>query len=134
LADYDDDKLLNRTVGYYPRLRRVRDRVLEDVGAAPPLEAAAAIAGMSPSAFWASFKKRAGMTYTTWVELVQVEEAKRRFEAENRSVSEVAHELGMDLRTLERKFCRVERCLPSEYKRQVAPSPPPPMPPGTTDK
>jgi len=55
-----------------------------------------------------------------WLERLQIEEAKAMFERENYTVTRVAADLDMDLRTLERKFLRVEGCLPTEYKRRIA--------------
>jgi len=112
-----------RAFDYYPRLRRVREHLEKHISDPLPTTAAADIACLNASYFSSFFRSKVGVRYTEWARLVRIERAMDILKSENRSIREVACDVGYaGLRTFERAFKRHTSLTQSEFKRMVRPA------------
>jgi transcriptional regulator GlxA family with amidase domain len=107
---------------YYERLARVK-RYLEDNISEPfSIETAARIACLSEKYFSTFFHRKTGVCFKEWVNLTRVERARQLIGERNRSVADVAFDVGFqDLRTFERAFKRHSSMTALAYKKSVRP-------------
>jgi transcriptional regulator GlxA family with amidase domain len=107
---------------YYDRLARVK-RYFEDNLSEPfSVETAARIACLSEKYFSTFFHRKTGVRFKEWVNAVRIERARQLIDERNRSVTDVAFDVGFqDLRTFERAFKRNSSMTPLAYKKSVRP-------------
>lgn len=104
---------------YYRRLRRL-DRYCRDHFREPiTLQAAADAAALERTYFSSYFHEKVGVCFSCWLSILRVEEAKRLLRATDRSISNVALDVGFNnLTSLERAFKRCAGETPSSFKRR----------------
>lgn len=107
---------------YYPRLRRVRNYVEENLDQPIQLADVARVASLSPGYFSSLFHRRTGLRFHRWLVGIRVERAKRELRAHNVAITKLAHDVGFgDLRTFERVFKQHSGQTPSEFRRSCRP-------------
>lgn len=90
--------------GYYEPLRRIRDHVESHLQEKLSLDAAARIACFERSYFSTFFRRKVGIPFSTWLGLVRIRKAAGLLAERDRCIAEVAGEVGLTLRTFERRF------------------------------
>lgn len=105
-------------LSYHRRLRRVRAFVEENLDSRITLEAAAEVAGMSPSHLATFFRATVGRTFHQWRSDLRLDRAEALLRERNYSVHEVARRVGVSRRTLLRMFKRRHGFGPAEYRRR----------------
>jgi AraC-like DNA-binding protein len=104
----------------HPQLGPVLNRIHDQPGADHSVEALAAEAGMSRSAFAQSFKERVGMTPARYVTHWRMQEARRLLESSDHSIARIAEQSGYSSEVAFRKAFRsfVGR-PPGAFRRQA---------------
>ena len=104
-----------------PQMRRVKDYVRGNLGAALTLPEVAAVAGVSPYHFARLFKQATGETVHTFVLRSRVEVAAVLLRRDTLSVGQVAAEVGFAQQShLAAHFKRAMGLSPLEYRRQAS--------------
>lgn len=84
-----------------------------------PVAAMVHRSGISPRAFERRFKKATGYSPIAYVQLLRIEEAKRRLEQTAAPVDQIAWDVGyQDAAAFRRLFKRVARVTPGSYRRK----------------
>lgn len=100
-------------------LRDLQAWVVEHPGRTHTIETLAARVAMSPRHFSRVFSRQVGLSPARYVERVRVEAARRRLEESQRSVEEVAGEVGFGTsETMRRAFLRQIGVGPSAYRER----------------
>jgi len=97
---------------FYAPLRRVRDHLEGQPRDPLSLKGAAELACLEPSYFLAYFRRKVGITFSEWLGLWRVRRAAWLFAVRDQSVDEVALQVGLTRRTLERRFKHHTRQTP----------------------
>lgn len=119
---FDQRRINGAAFEYYERLGRVKSFVEGNLERRLGVRQAAKIAGLSPGYFSTFFKEKTGVRFSTWVNHLRVEEAKKRLIDHNESITRLAYSAGYrDLRTFERAFKRCTDETPLDYKRRHRP-------------
>jgi AraC-like DNA-binding protein len=105
---------------YYQRLRNLSDFIENHLEDKLGIEQAARIACLEKKYFSAYFRKKVGIRYSTWINLLKIERAKSLLGSEDYQISEVSHILGYDsLSTFERRFREFTKLTPSQFKKSI---------------
>jgi len=111
-----------RAFQYYGNLQRVKEYVEEHYSEAITLEQISQVACLEAKYFSRFFHKRVGITFTSWLGYIRINEALRRIRASDSSISQIACEVGFgDLRTFERAFKKFTCRTPREFRHLVRP-------------
>jgi len=105
---------------YYPSLRKVREHF--EISYAEPLSlaAAAAIASLEAKHFSKVFRKKVGIGFKEWMDVVRIGKAMDAIQAEYQSLSDIAFAVRFqDLRTFQRAFKQHAHMRPREYRREI---------------
>jgi len=117
---FDPNQIKVSAFQYYARLGRIKQHIEQNPSDHMSLEEAARIAGMEKKYFSAFFHQKVGVCFRHWLMWVRINEAKRRMEARNHSITQIAFITGfMDLRTFERAFKKCTGITPRDFKRSV---------------
>lgn len=103
-------------------IREVQEWLPEHLGEDLSVEALSRRAAMSPRNFARAFRAEVGVTPARYVERLRVEAARTSLESTQRTVKEIATEVGFGtLETMHRVFRRALGVPPAEYRRRFAP-------------
>jgi AraC-like DNA-binding protein len=103
-----------------PQITHARKFISEQYREKLTLEAVAGEVNMSKFRFCKQFKKAIGLTFTAYVALFRVENAKNLLLNPNYRISEIAFEVGFQSLThFNRAFKKVSGESPTEYRRQL---------------
>jgi two-component system response regulator YesN len=117
---FDPNQIRKGAFQYYARLERIKQHIEQNLSDHMSLEEAARIAGMERKYFSAFFHQKVGVCFRHWLMWVRINEAKRRMEARNHSITQIAFTTGFeDLRTFERAFKKCTGITPRDFKRSV---------------
>lgn len=120
---FDAGRINKEAFSYYSRLGRVHDYVLRNYSDRISLSDAASVAAMQEKYFSSFFHLKTGVCFSEWLSYVRVSHAKRLMRSANRSITDVAFEVGFqNLRTFERTFKRHTGNTPQAFKNAVRPS------------
>jgi len=110
-----------RALEYYPRLRRVRERVEREVSRPLSTASAARIAGLNPSYFSTYFHVKVGVRFTDWSRLVRIERAMAILLSEACPIGDLARRVGYTgQRAFQRAFKRHTSMTPSRFRKRYA--------------
>ena len=101
-------------------LRRVREHF--EISYAEPLSlaAAAAIASLEAKHFSKVFRRKVGIGFKEWTDVIRIGKAMDAIQAEYQSLSDIAFAVGFqDLRTFQRAFKEHAHMRPREYRREI---------------
>jgi transcriptional regulator GlxA family with amidase domain len=111
---------VQRRIAYFPRTLAVAVYVRNHIGEAIRLETVAEIAGMTSCAFSRYFAEKAGITFSTLVKTLRIEQALLDLEAQDGAISALATRTGyQSCCTFSRAFKDVMGQSPSEYRRRM---------------
>ena len=118
-----ENQLNQRALEYYSRLKRVKEYIDDNYDDEEiSLEKVAQIAATEKTYFSTFFHKKVGITFTDWLRRIRVAKAMEIFKTDDRSITEVAYEVGFgDLRTFERAFKKYTKLTPREFRQSVLP-------------
>jgi transcriptional regulator GlxA family with amidase domain len=103
-------------------IREVQEWLPEHLREDLSVEALSRRAAMSPRNFARAFRSQVGVTPARYVERLRVEAARASLETTQRTVKEIATEVGFGtLETMHRVFRRALGVPPAEYRRRFAP-------------
>ena len=122
MSDCRPNEVRDAAFAYYPQLGRLaafcEKHHHEDIC----LQQAANIVGFERTYFCTFFHQKVGVHFNCWLAIQRIDDAQRRIRANNRSISNIAHEVGFNsLATFERTFKRCTGITASQYKNQVRP-------------
>ncbi|MEN0070612.1 MAG: AraC family transcriptional regulator [Propionicimonas sp.] len=99
-------------------VERVRDRLTEDLSAQLSLTELAAGVGLSPSYLTAVFKAHTGYSPMQYRTLLRMQRARELLDTSDRSIAEVAREVGYDdVAYFSRRFSSLHELGPRAYRR-----------------
>ena len=105
---------------YYPRLRRLRSYVEENLSEPIPLKVAAEVVGLEATYFSKYFRARTGVRFKDWITYERINRAVDLIRSEDVSLTRVAVSVGFQsLSSFDRAFKRCCGMTPSDFKRQV---------------
>lgn len=107
-----------RALDYYPRLRRVRDRLEQAIARPLSTAAAASLAGLNPCYFSTFFHAKVGMRFSEWSRQVRIERAMVILRSEDCPIGQVVRRVGYTgPRAFQRAFKRHTSMTPSQFRR-----------------
>lgn len=117
-------KDLNREAfSYYRPLGRVQEYVDEHYSEEIPLEKAAGQAAMEKTYFSFFFRKKVGVTFSSWLQYLRVAKAMSMMESMDYSITEVAFAVGFqELSTFQKAFKKWTHLTPREFKKLARPA------------
>lgn len=108
---------------YYPRLKRVRDFVLDNFDDAITLAMAAEVAAMEKTYFSSFFHDKVGVTFSAWLQYLRISRALAMMSEQDHSITEVAFAVGFnELSTFQKAFKRWTSLTPRDFKRLARPA------------
>ncbi len=108
---------------YYPRLKRVRDFVESRYGESISLEEISGVAAMEKTYFSYFFHQKIGVTFCVWLQYVRIKKALELIKARDRTITEVAFEVGFnEISTFQKAFKRWTSLTPRDFKKITRPS------------
>lgn len=108
---------------YYERLERVRGFVTANYAEPITLGEAARVAAMERTYFSYFFRRKLGVTFTSWLQYIRIGKALEMLASKNHSVTEVAFAVGFnELSTFQKAFKRWTNLTPREFKRLARPA------------
>jgi AraC-like DNA-binding protein len=111
----------DRAFEYYSPLKKVKEYVEHNYPEKITLAKVARVAGLERKYLSAYFHRKVGTTFTRWVTWVRVREALRRMASEDVSITNIANDVGLDVRSFERSVKRLTGRTPRELKRRFMP-------------
>jgi len=117
-------KDLNREAfNYYRPLGRVQEFVDEHYSEEISLEKAASQAAMEKTYFSFFFRKKVGVTFSSWLQYLRVAKAMSMMEQMDYSITEVAFAVGFqELSTFQKAFKKWTHLTPREFKKLARPA------------
>ena len=112
---------------FYEPLRRVRDHVECHLRDSLSLDAVGAIACFERSYFSTFFRRRVGIAFSDWRGLLRVQKAACLLAESDRCIDDVALQVGLSRRALERLFKRHTGRTPRQFRDGHRPGAPPCM-------
>ena len=114
---------LNRDAfSYYRPLGRVQDYVDEHYSEEISLEKAAGQAAMEKTYFSFFFRKKVGVTFSSWLQYLRVAKAMSMMEEMDYTITEVAYAVGFqELSTFQKAFKKWTHLTPREFKKLARP-------------
>ena len=123
LSDYRLNEVRDAAFAYYPRLGRLARYCKAHYREHICLQRAADVAGLERTYFCKFFHQKVGVSFSYWLAMLRIDDAKKRIRTDNRPISSIALEVGFNsLATFERTFKRCTGLTPSQYRNQVRPS------------
>jgi len=115
---------LNREAfSYYRPLSRVQEDVDEHYTEEISLEKAAGQAAMEKTYFSFFFRKKVGVTFSSWLQYLRVAKAMSMMESMDYSITEVAFAAGFqELSTFQKAFKKWTHLTPREFKKLACPA------------
>jgi len=115
---------LNREAfSYYRPLGRVQEFVDEHYSEEISLEKAAGHAAMEKTYFSFFFRKKVGVTFSSWLQYLRVAKAMSMMESMDYSITEVAFAVGFqELSTFQKAFKKWTHLTPREFKKLARPA------------
>jgi AraC-like DNA-binding protein len=108
---------------YYPRLKRVRDFVIERFDETISLAQAADVAAMERTYFSSFFHEKVGVTFRDWLQYLRISRAMKIISQQDHSITEVAFAVGFnELSTFQKAFKRWTSLTPRDFKRLARPA------------
>jgi AraC-like DNA-binding protein len=115
-------QLNEKAFHYYANLQRVQRYVEEHYSEAITLDGISQVACLEARYFSKFFHRKVGVTFTSWLSYVRINEALDRIRSSDCSISQIASEVGFeDLRTFQRAFKKHTCCTPREFRNLVRP-------------
>jgi AraC-like DNA-binding protein len=117
LKDFNRDAF-----SYYRPLGRVQEFVDEHYCEEISLEKAASHAAMEKTYFSFFFRKKVGVTFSSWLQYLRVAKAMSMMESMDYSITEVAYAVGFqELSTFQKAFKKWTHLTPREFKKLARP-------------
>jgi AraC-like DNA-binding protein len=115
---------LNRQAfSYYRPLGRVQEFVDQHYSEEISLEKAASQAAMEKTYFSFFFRKKVGVTFSSWLQYLRVAKAMSMMETMDYSITEVAFAVGFqELSTFQKAFKKWTHLTPREFKKLARPA------------
>ncbi|MBD2844362.1 helix-turn-helix domain-containing protein [Paenibacillus sp. IB182496] len=113
---YGDILAQSRKLSGRAAVQKVWQHVKDNIGETVSLTECAELVGMSPSYLSRQFRKEAGIAFVDFVMSCKVEEAKRLLRDTERSVQDIAQEVGYSERNLNRVFQRLASMSPGQFR------------------
>lgn len=116
-----------RPAGKHARIARVVDHIVEHYTENLSVDAAASMAGMSPSTFSRNFQMTTGNKFVEFINRVRIGQACGLLYSTDNQVSAICYEVGFqNLANFNRQFLKMKGMTPSAYRdtarRELAPS------------
>ncbi len=122
MGDCRPNDIRDAAFAYYPHLGRLAAYCKEHYDEDICLQRAANIVGLERTYFCTFFHQKVGVCFSCWLAVLRIDNAKGRIRANNRSISNIAHEVGFNsLATFRRTFKSCTGKTASQYKNQVRP-------------
>lgn len=132
LTDVKDDALMEQMIrdycayvrryslkGYSPTVQKVINHINLNVAEPHTLKSLAALCHISPSYLSALFKQETGTTLIDYINTQRVKRAAHLLESSNRSIAEIAEEMGiLDVNYFAKMFKRTFGVTPTHYRRE----------------
>jgi AraC-like DNA-binding protein len=109
----------HRSFEYFRPLRRLKTLVESGYCEKITLRQAARAAGLEQKYLSTYFRKKVGLTFSTWLMVYRVCKSLQLMETEDLSITEISLSVGLDLRTFERWFGRLVGCTPRQHRNLV---------------
>ncbi len=104
----------------HARIGDVVDHITKNFAEEISVEAAAELAGMSPTAFTRNFQKATGNRFIEFVNRVRIGQACSMLYASDEQISSICYEVGFqNLANFNRQFLKMKGMTPSEYRAQA---------------